>query len=514
MATEGNMVGPDRRAAASAFEPHKRQFVMAAVGPEPTGWLRKELADGLHLSHCPDLRVTSGRTRTGIPFHFLGEPSRLSTAVGRIAAIESPEPSRQLADSVYHLGGKWALLFDRWLITDAAGLMPVFFGRNPRQELCIGSSLQLLVDLQFDGLNPRSTRTPVWGRPIDWFPPPGTPFLGIAKLLPGQVLDRTCGETRAFSRTAIGRVRSLTFSAKVSLLRDHLHAQVSSMAEDGAQLLLPLTAGLDSRTILSVLLEGKHRFATFTQQRRGMPHADATVPRQISGSIGFKHTFIPAARDDLERRAKFDRHVGGAVSDAERSCFARGQFDFMDNPNQRIVASNCWEIGRCFYYDRLAAAEISELRTRRDMAAALKPLRILSYREEIFDGLLRWTKLYRDGLPEQFDDWRDLFYLDQRLCGWRSLCDQFYDGLPGSLVQLASSQAMLDLLLSCTEIERRRGALQRGLIQQCAPRLLEFPLNPRKSWGDRVRARTGTARRVALDLGNVWRDAFARRASV
>lgn len=78
-------------------------------------------------------------------------------------------------------------------------------------------------------------------------------------------------------------------------------------------------------------------------------------------------------------------------------------------------------------------------------------------------------------------DWRDRFYLEQRMGGWQAAKEQVYD-LDGHhrMFPINSGRAF-GLLVACDEIERREWRHQRRLISILDERLLTLPMNPPSS---------------------------------
>ena len=127
----------------------------------------------------------------------------------------------------------------------------------------------------------------------------GTLYRGIRALLPGEcaIIDKRSGEV-TIRRYALYRPWLVTEGADrnawMSRLRDvtlHILEKLVRSAA-GRQILLPLSAGLDSRLLASGLRKlGYRDVVCFSYGRAGNHEADAA--RQIAGKLGYPWYFLP-----------------------------------------------------------------------------------------------------------------------------------------------------------------------------------------------------------------------------
>ena len=86
-----------------------------------------------------------------------------------------------------------------------------------------------------------------------------------------------------------------------------------------------------------------------------------------------------------------------------------------------------------------------------------------------------WTEISEH--PEI--DWRDRFYIEQRLGTWASSTEQALDLSPCVRVPLASCGRYMSAVLQIPEHIRQDSAHQVELIRRMATSLLEYPFNPK-----------------------------------
>src|SRR5581483_10531076 len=149
-----------------------RQFVL---GPRPVlagpGWQATEVPGIGYLSHCPELRVARARDAAGAEWHLLGvavqTDSQLPSPAEQIAACDAQSIGRAYAG----WAGRWALVGNRQLAMDAAGLLGCFYGTQgtgAARELWASSSPALAAELV--GAGPAPLRSIKHRKGMDWYP--------------------------------------------------------------------------------------------------------------------------------------------------------------------------------------------------------------------------------------------------------------------------------------------------------------------------------------------------------
>jgi hypothetical protein len=75
-------------------------------------------------------------------------------------------------------------------------------------------------------------------------------------------------------------------------------------------------------------------------------------------------------------------------------------------------------------------------------------------------------------------DWRDRFYLEQRLGSWNATVQQGYDVFGSTFFYPGNCLWVFDLMLRHEPAVRKAGFAQREAIRLLAPALLDIPINP------------------------------------
>jgi hypothetical protein len=471
---------------------HTRQFLL---GPEPRevrpDWLTRPVSDGLHLSHCPTLPVAA--TPHGL-------------VVGDAIATVSPDGGPDT------WSGRWIVIDDGALRLDTGGLLGCFT-RVTDAGQWVSSSLEILrrLDPELTRHEDRLERN--W-RIMDWYPPPHSAVEGIARLLPSQALDVLTGEVRRVDLPLPNAVADAEADAEadqaasIERVRSRLVRAIRGAsalaAQDGGRVWIGLTGGRDSRVVLAAAAAAGIEAMTYTFIREQTSQGDRDLPPKLAASVGFQHVRIPLDVVDPARAAEFDEHTGGGFTGGPQLQYSTGGWDRVE-ASAVALEGGCFEMARCYYYDRLP----------RDLgvsAAKAADAILERFPTQRPDGVRAWAEwAFADG-TEAGLDWRDRFYLEQRVGGWLSSGLQGFDISGRRQVHIANERSVLADLLSFPQPQRRRSAHEAALVQQMAPDLAAFPYNPdAKSKGQGGDTSTGDSRGKGSGSGQSRRSGLLSR---
>ncbi len=441
---------------------HRRQFV---IGPRPLApfddWRRLELPGGLHLSADPELplAVAGSRVLLGVAVQTL--PDRGDPA----DELAGPPPRTE------DWAGRWALLDGDLLAPDAAAALALFH----RDGVWASSSPALLAELT----PALPAGAPIrYGVGMDWHPPPGSGIEGLGRLLPSQALDLSDGAVVPRPLPQPDPTRDP--DEILERLRLRLVTAISRLAAAGGPLALPLTGGHDSRALLAAATAAGVTVEAYTFELPGIASADRELPPRLARAVGATHRIIPRrAPADPQRLELWDRHTARHAVDEDRQCFATGQYD--EVAHAAFDLGDFYEVGRGYYDHVLPTGPPASARA---MAAIL--LRELpSPNPAAIEAWAEWVQ----ATPVPGLDWRDRFYLEQRLGGWLAAIDQGLDLVGVNKVHLAGCAAFIAETLSLPFAMRRRGVPHDELIRRMAPALAAFPVNPPGPPLERLRRR-------------------------
>lgn len=300
------------------------------------------------------------------------------------------------------------------------------------------------------------------------------------RLLPNQVLGLS-------SPTASYRVRALvpnsivpdSYSSQLDLLRRALTTALRNVATSGGTTWLPLTSGFDSRLLLALAHDAGLRVTAFTQEQPflRMSKGDRVLPPRLAGEVGFDHVFVKRGKKRRGRLALFDAHTAQHAKTVDSDLFSRGQWDF-GSKEDVVLRGGVFELGKRYYYKKLPRASPEQaVDIARSVQASFKFDRFHAGSVAHFKGIEEWaewmTRTLQPGL-----DWRDRFYLEQRLAGWLSSLEQGLDLVGYTRLHAANCHDVVSLLVD-VDNERKIGNRHHvDLIERTAPGLLQYPFNP------------------------------------
>jgi hypothetical protein len=264
---------------------------------------------------------------------------------------------------------------------------------------------------------------------------------------------------------------------------------------------LPLTAGLDSRTVLAATIAAGIEPITYTFDRPTISHADRSLPPALAAAVNLKHHLIGRGSFDRARYDQFDDHSYGQCVGTDREYFSCGQWAWAQDG--LILRGGCFEFGRGYYYEKLSNDfDIEDS----DAAMWLHSTfgRLLSRSQpRVREGFELWLKWVSQNVQSGLD-FRDRLYLEQRIGCWLSTIEQALDLTGTERLHIANSQRSYSLLNQLPLTERKHGSLQQQIIKRLAPNLAEFSFNtPDPKWLQRRNRLVNLPRKISALMSSL-----------
>jgi len=363
--------------------------------------------------------------------------------------------------------GRWRLIDGHSLHGDAGGVLGVFTTIGISGALWASSSVALTIRASGREATvvSRDLKHGTYAKHFGWYPLPGSRFEGVRSILPGEVFDLVSGE-RSY-RTRISAEARQNVDDLIGGLAEYLVGVIRKVSFGAPRVWLPLTAGYDSRLLLAACNRAGIEVTTVTQRKTNMETADANLPPKLASISGYEHQWIPVAEEDPQLLRSYDAHTGGHINDIDRSYFARSQLQWA-GPEDVILRGGVFEVGRCHYWRHLDAKIPSLEQIAQTMDGENDPGMLTSIAE--------WLKHCHDH-PLPGIDWRDRFYLEQRVGGWLSAVEQSLDLVPGTRFYAANSAIFYCRVLSLPASLRAESWHHLEIIRCLSPELLQFPFN-------------------------------------
>jgi hypothetical protein len=455
---------------------HHRQLV---VGPEPFGaelaWRSVQLDAGTWVSHCAALRSGTARDADGVKWVLLGLATQTRadapSPLDQIAAARSSAVPELYAD----WAGRWLLVGGGGVHLDASGLLGCFYGKDASGRAWASSSPALIEDAISPACPlPRDPRPLIYERGLSWFVPPRSGLEGVRRLLPSQVLD--LGEGHVRPRPLLPPIDpGRGYGRTLELLGDALVVAMQRLPPTPKPLWLLLSSGLDSRIVLAAAERAGIPFVPFTRISTRMSPGDRLIPPQLARALG-RDLVVHRQTRRRRRKLRTERlplvvaHSAGHVSEEDAQPLLHGTRDRLEGIAAGGVA---FGVGKALERGKLppyvgdpaeSAGGLAELLGEQADSTGAAGLR------EWLEWVVR--------TPQDNLDWRDRFYIEQRLSGWQSSKEQVYDMVPLERFHPINSARCYALLLEIDESIRHARRHQRDLVEQLCPALAGYPWNP------------------------------------
>jgi hypothetical protein len=446
---------------------HRRQFVIAATPVSiDESWRSVPIGGGLHLSYHQALPVEDTRDRDGGTWHLLGIALQADPLQAPPLAEIARTRTHEVEDLVATWAGRWILVGDGALRTDAGSLFTCFYGPSEGDGLVVSSSPALIRDQIGAGELSPPLR---YEQGMDWFPPPASRFGRIRRLLPSQALALSNGERPVWPRPLMATRAEAPYDETLEQLETEIRTVLRNLAGTERRMWLALTGGYDSRVLLAALWREELDFATFTFEVPGMSDADRVLPSLLAKEAGVPHHFIGREHFDVDRVRTFEAHIAGHTADLGRELYAFRQYDQLPANGVEILTT-LFELGSGYYGQKLPSKPDEVVRSiEQAFGFAEHHAESFAHRE----GIREWSR-WIEAHPEPAMDWRDRFYWEQRGAGWAGAFFQGNDLIVES-VSPVNCQSIMSAMLGIDPAKRRGKRWEVDLVYRMAPFLADHP---------------------------------------
>ncbi len=415
-----------------------------------------------------DSEIHTGVNKYGIEFLIFGICENLKGNDEVDLAIENCKTEAELLSHSYFFSGRFFIFFDGCFYPDASGHLQLFYNSSFNM---VSSSLGLLKSLLGNSICPFRYRE---FKKLGFFPAPYTIYVDIQLLLSNQkIADK---KVQYIEKTIISlnsEISKTEFLLTTSIFLSKLNKKY--------ELILPLTGGIDSRTILAFLLKLKFQFFSYTSLYKGILGHDIIIPRLLSFFYRFKYKcFLDNKKNELSERKKrlsnFKFHTGSNVIDKDKTFYTHGLYPNLKKASKKkvMLRGAGWAVFRGFY--------TKDLKSGSDNYERISSLKLLFKDLQDCPLALNALQLWFEGSSFFPYDWRVQFYIDQRINAWDGPLEQSISLANFEPTLIINSDYQIGLLYSWFKkefdnVEGRSRILQRKIINDLKPSLNIFPYN-------------------------------------
>lgn len=452
---------------------HNKQFIICKDSIKIEGWKHINLGSYI-LSYDENLMLIETYNKFNEKWILVGN------------AIQTNPKKLQPNEEIFNINrsnfqdicsswtGRWILINENTIILDASGSLGCFYTINTEQ-LYISSSPALIKEvLDKNGIECKEENINFKrGEGMDYYPARLTRYSNIKRLIASQILKFE-NKIEIIPRRLfdVDKYKLLTYEEKIKLLSQYFSQAIINLSNNTKkEIYIPLTAGMDSRLILSVALNNNINFKCITFEQKNMIKADKIIPKKICKKLGISYKFSKVESSYSEKRKnEFDYHCSKHCIDADRDLYSNGQFDISDN-EIILLRGGIFETARLSYYYKLLTE--NEANTPEETIINAYNLDNIPKMKEAIKEWNEWIELN----PEHEIDWKHRYYLEVRVGSWLSYLEHADDITNTERLHLANCSNILSLMLSIPIEKRANGQHQIDLINLMEPKLMKFKIN-------------------------------------
>lgn len=468
----------------------RRQFLLSPKRCEALkNWKQENVEDHILYVHqdCHFTRITTPSTDLILIGYMIlpGFPDKSDTDI--LKNFSSCTTTGEIAEKLYPITGRFVLIAklsnDYFIFNDACGLKQLFYMKYEQQVYVASQPLlfKLVTDwkegnLYYNYLNSKYVKTHI----EHWIPCGSSLYDNVHQLIPNHYLDiMNYRQVRYWPNKEIKRTNfEDALEQFTSLLKNTMTA-----ANKRFKLALPLTAGWDSRVILSACKDIADDIFFYTLKYRKLTEDanDIKIPYIILSELGYQHHVIDchkvADKEFLDQYKKNTHlpHINDWATIANEM-YRSFPSDFV------AVKGNCAEIGRCHYYHSGRHPSVSSAKK------IAKLVRHWNHFSFIREGIAEWY----DGIKEPEKNYGyalfDLFYWEHRMGSWQAQSQLEWDIVQQSFTPY-NNRELLDIMLAVEPKYRCKPHYFFFMksIQKLWKETLIAPVNPKRSLRKRIK---------------------------
>lgn len=462
---------------------YRRQFLLSSSPRRHFPyWQKTKVSNCFYLEVHPDLELTQVKN-SYLELTLLGyiidpdHPENDNNAILQ-NIVDRPFHFEALFQHTFNFSGRWIIIFSDKegvvLFNDPCGLRSVYYSSLFSAPFYCASQPGIIAEFRDAQYKKEAQKdffkTSAFLKNVEYWWPSGTSlYEGIEHLTPNHFLDLKNKKVCRFwpERKIVPIPLDYGIEKASDLLKNSMNA-----AFEKFKLALPITAGIDSRTILSATKDISEDvyYYTLLYGSLNAESNDIKIPKRLLSFLGLEHHLLDCSTQMSPSFSKIycknvaNAHIAwGNIAYGLSSLF----------PSDRVcVKGNGCEIARCFYYKNkypksIDGATLGALAGMKDSSFAIKH----------FDEWINNTM----AIATDFNiDILDLFYWEHRMGSWQSMSQLEWDIVQEAFTPY-NNRRLLTILLSVDRTYRKPPdfTLFRGIIQRLWAEALEAEINPK-----------------------------------
>lgn len=447
-----------------------RQFILAKHESSLfEDWNRYQLSSGYYLYCHKDLSVIKiGENIVLLGFAWQVDPTRQSPEQELATLARKSEITHQ---DIYEIEktwcGRYILIVNDWLYLDATGMLGLFYS-----EENLSSSLNVLCtlenrDLVYPDFQHRDSP--------DFFPGPLSPYQGIRRLMPSQILNYTTLERLSRPLLVDEIPTDKSEAVLIEELAKYFTHSVKNLEKTFSdyKIWFALSGGRDSRATLALFEKAGVDYQSFTLWHKYLTYGDYKLPFKLAKALHKKHHYIKRDESQFSQKRYNDYmvHTAGMAVDADWLFYAYNQYQSIQSvPGEKVVIirGGIWETPE-EYYSVAWGKDANDVRTL--FPGILK-------NEMQYKSMMEWLDTVNSDDLNRNVSYMSRITWEMLQSSWLSSVEQSFDVMDGIVsIQPLNCRLFLRLLLAFNLSDRRSKVYEEKIAATLCPAIANIPFD-------------------------------------
>ena len=360
--------------------------------------------------------------------------------------------------------GRYVLIVNEFIYLDTCGLLGVVFS-----DKTVTSSLNVLSTIE-----DRKIIYPeiVHGKMPDFVPGMRTPYNGVYRLLPSQILNYVSKERYTRPLLIDEAPNNISEKERIDVFARYFTTSIKNFAVlfSDKPLWLALTGGRDSRASLACFEKAGVNYKTFTLWHKWISEPDYVIPQKLAQATKKPHRYIKRdyKKYSQQRFDDYKIHSAQMAVDEDWSFYAYNQYQSLIENDKPIVIvrSSIWEIPN--YYYTLCYGKRSE-----DLTCIFPGINDNAL---FFESCMEWKKYVENDEINTSISFDNRALWEMRECCWLSSIEQSFDMMDGIIsIQIANCRLFLSHLFGFDPKDRIQKTHEDKIASYLCPAFSKIP---------------------------------------
>jgi len=360
--------------------------------------------------------------------------------------------------------GRYVLIVNEFIYLDTCGTLGVFYS-----DKIVTSSLNVLCSLEN-----REVILPdiEHGKMPDFVPGMMTPYSGVKRLLPSQILNYISKECK-IRPLLIDKAPSFSSDKeRIYNFAQYFEHSVKNLSKifSSIPIWIAITGGRDSRATLAFFEKAQVDYKTFTLWHNWISKPDFVIPKKLAKLTRKTHRYIKRNEKEYSEKRFNDYliHTAKMAVDEDWLFYAYNQYQALIENNKPIVIirSSIWEIPNDYY--TMCYGEKSK-----DLTVIYPGIK---NNDLFYKSCMEWKDFVKNDELNSSISFANRTLWEMRECCWLSSIEQSFDLMNGIIsIQIANCRLFLSLLFGFNAKDRIQKKHEDKIASTICPAFAKIP---------------------------------------